>query len=215
MAWWGSPCNDGGHLPWGALWAHSCAYILRSSNPALSVAPGITLGQSAPVSPPSLGLHRHGFPLHIPLWLLNINCCRFHCWQRREGGTNRPLGSLAIDLLVRLPPTTISERKAFHLLSALLQEHQPRGRTPQVRAAVFCAESSKEPVRSQPWCWVYLLSASQSCFSSHAASSPQPSISIYQEALSSSNLSKVTHEWLTRIHSPELSCFLNPLLWAL
>lgn len=76
MAWWANPCNDGGRLPWGALWAHSCAYILCSSNPALSVAPGITLGQSAPVSPPFLGLHRHGFPLHIPLWLLNINCCR-------------------------------------------------------------------------------------------------------------------------------------------
>lgn len=41
------------------------------------------------------------------------------------------------------------------------------------------------------------------------------SISIYWGTVSSSNLSKVTHEWLTRIHTPELSWFLNPLLWAL
>ena len=41
------------------------------------------------------------------------------------------------------------------------------------------------------------------------------SISVDWGTGSSSNLSKVTHEWLTRIHTPELSWFLNPLLWAL
>lgn len=107
MAWWASPCNDGGRLPWGALWAHSCAYILCSSNPALSVAPGITLGQSAPVSPPSLGLHRHGFPLHIPLWLWNINCCRSTADKEgREG--QPPSGELG-----HLPP---GEAAAHHHL---------------------------------------------------------------------------------------------------
>lgn len=47
------------------------------------------------------------------------------------------------------------------------------------------------------------------------AASPPHSISIYWATVSSSNLSRVTHEWLTRIHTPELSWFLNPLLWAL
>lgn len=50
---------------------------------------------------------------------------------------------------------------------------------------------------------------------SNALLLPKHSISIYWGTVRASNLSKVTHEWLTRIHTPELSWFLNPLLRAL
>lgn len=107
----------------------------------------------------------------------------------------------------------ISLSKAFHPLSVSLKE--PTMSDSRLRGAVLCAENPGLHKESRaPMPCLSHFGLTELVFS-NVLHLPKHSISIYWETVNSSNLSKVTHEWLTRIHTPELSWFLNPLLWAL
>lgn len=123
---------------------------------------------------------------------------------------------LPVYLFIWLPemglPPSIFKSKAFQLLSVSFKE--PTMSDAWLCGAVSCAEYPgvhQESVALMAG-WSH-FGLAELVFSDVL---PPPSTpSQFTEDLWAQVTSKVTHEWLTRIHTPELSWFLNPLLWAL
>lgn len=148
--------------------------------------------------------------------VIRYNCSQFQSWDgdRAKRTVWRSAFSQFTSHMAAwdgILPCRLSEQ-TFQLLSVLFKE--PTVSDAWLCGAVLCAENPrvhKEHVALMPCLSPFGLRVG---FQLQAASFYH-SISIYWGTVSSSNLSKVTHEWLTRIHTPELSWFLNPLLWAL